>query len=324
MNEQASGSLNGVTAVDSVGSFDGTNVGGTGGSTPVAPYDEDDVGVETITSAGKTLYLAGFQDDSDDRIGRFITRWAEAGVLNIEKEFDEGLLYITFESQGAKFTPTCLNSPSYSLTDDPLLAFQGGVAAQLFRDVQRNVNGFRRYIITVFMQIDGSALTSGTVVKTRTTWDDYEYPGYVDTSFAAGIVPVPGGNVPVLVTITETLTTENTVGSTPVPFGIKQGCYANVSYTPTETGLAESLNKAFGRNYLAGSLGLAGNNTTFLGMDVTSIAGGGGSKPTYSAFELTSEPILRREIVETFITDAGVQWYRILQVQLVGTFGDYN
>jgi len=47
------------------------------------PYDEDDVGVETITDAGKTLYLAGFQDDSDDRRGRFITRWAEAGILSV-------------------------------------------------------------------------------------------------------------------------------------------------------------------------------------------------------------------------------------------------
>ena len=52
-----------------------------------APYDEDDVGVATITDNGKTLYLAGFEDQSkaDDQvqIGRFITKWAEPGILSV-------------------------------------------------------------------------------------------------------------------------------------------------------------------------------------------------------------------------------------------------
>ncbi len=51
-----------------------------------APYDEDDVGVSTITDGGKTLYLAGLQDETktqpDAQIGRFTTRWAEAGILS--------------------------------------------------------------------------------------------------------------------------------------------------------------------------------------------------------------------------------------------------
>ena len=51
-----------------------------------APYDEDDIGTSTITSGGKTLYLAGFKDEtkaeSDAQIGRVTTQWLEAGTLS--------------------------------------------------------------------------------------------------------------------------------------------------------------------------------------------------------------------------------------------------
>jgi hypothetical protein len=56
-----------------------------------APYDEDDVGVVTITDAGKTLYLASFQDqtgaESNAQVGRVVTRWAEAGILSRTEDF---------------------------------------------------------------------------------------------------------------------------------------------------------------------------------------------------------------------------------------------
>jgi len=48
-----------------------------------APYDEDDVGVETITSAGKTLYLAGFKDNSNESMGEFVSQWVEPGILSV-------------------------------------------------------------------------------------------------------------------------------------------------------------------------------------------------------------------------------------------------
>ena len=55
--------------------------------TAAAPYDEDNVGVSTITNGGKTLYLAGFKDgtqsETNTQIGRVISRWAEAGILNL-------------------------------------------------------------------------------------------------------------------------------------------------------------------------------------------------------------------------------------------------
>jgi len=56
-----------------------------------APYDEDDVGVATITDGGKTLYLASFQDqtgaESNAQVGRVVTRWMEAGILSRTEDF---------------------------------------------------------------------------------------------------------------------------------------------------------------------------------------------------------------------------------------------
>jgi hypothetical protein len=60
--------------------------------TATAPYDEDDIGVSTITDGGKTLYLAGFKDEteskSDTQIGRVITQWLEAGVISVSTDED--------------------------------------------------------------------------------------------------------------------------------------------------------------------------------------------------------------------------------------------
>jgi hypothetical protein len=70
----------------------GTNVQGGGTGSISSPYDEDDVGVATITDGGKTLYLASFQDqtgaESNAQVGRVVTRWAEAGVLSVSTNED--------------------------------------------------------------------------------------------------------------------------------------------------------------------------------------------------------------------------------------------
>ncbi len=51
-----------------------------------APYGEDNIGWLSITSGGKTLYLAGFKDETkaeaDAQIGRVTTQWLEAGTLS--------------------------------------------------------------------------------------------------------------------------------------------------------------------------------------------------------------------------------------------------
>lgn len=300
------------------------------------PYDEDDVGVATIASEGKTLYLAGFEDTGGARRGSVTLRWAEAGILNSDLQFKNDLLFVTFESQGTEFEPTLLDASNYELTDDPLNAFQGGDPAILFRKRIRNVNGFRRYIVTAMMKKDGSELGDGDTVSSFVSWDEYNYPGVVDTDFDEGIVPQPGGPRAIKVQVEERLTQTASVGNV-APFSIKSGCYVNVRYTLEETGLPESLNKAFGTNYLAGALGISGSNTTFLGEPVSSIDGGGGSDPTYEQFlgndsidddaagdpVFIDSPILGEKIVDEFVTDEGDTWYRIRKTSLIGKFGDY-
>jgi len=278
--------------------------------------------VGTDTYSG--LILAGEEIDNGNTIKKRVSRCAEAGLLDAYSEVNDGIRYVSFTSQGTRVTPTALNTPTYSLTSEPELAFQGGATAPIYRLRSRNVEGFKNFVTVVMLNIDGTPLDTGDEVTSFTTWENYNYPGVVDTSFDNGIVPYPGGNVSILVTISETLSTTGSVGVSPVPFSIKQGCSININYIPTATGLAASLNKAFGTNYLAGAVGLSGSNATFLGMDVSSIAGDGSSDPTYAAFLATSNPILERKIVDEFVTDEGVRWYRIRQKQLVGTFGNYG
>ncbi len=81
-----------------------------------APYDEDDVGVVTITDEGKTLYLAGLQDETktepDAQIGRFLTRWAEAGILSQSfRQMSEGVQAVTTEFLALRGTTL---GPTYS------------------------------------------------------------------------------------------------------------------------------------------------------------------------------------------------------------------
>ena len=277
--------------------------------------------VGTTESAG--LILAGKEDDSNDRRARVVTRWAEPGILDADPVWGkDGILYVTFISQGTRIRPTAL-AAGKTLTDDPNEAFIGGAEAPLFRNRIRNVSGFRQYITTVMLKHDGSVLTSGSQVKSRKEWLRMRFPGEVSLSFASGIVPIPGSSVWVRVTVTETATTNGDVGDATVPWSIKRGAYAHVAWTPADTGIRQSISRAFGENFLGG-VGLAGNNTTWLGEPATSVAGTVGSSPPYHEFLNTETPVLSREIMEDMTTDEGVQWYRIRQVQLIGTFGSYT
>jgi hypothetical protein len=82
----------------------GTNVQGGGTGSISSPYDEDDVGVATITDGGKTLYLASFQDqtgaESNAQVGRVVTRWAEAGTLNRSEDKVGSQQAITIQAIG--------------------------------------------------------------------------------------------------------------------------------------------------------------------------------------------------------------------------------
>lgn len=282
------------------------------------------IGVTTKVFDGVTHTLASFREvESGPAFKRIELQWAQPGVLDAETNFaKDGILYVTFISQGTRIRPTAL-AAGKTLTDDPNEAFIGGAEAPLFRNRIRNVNGFRQYVTTVMLKHDGSKLESGQTVKSLTQWVPMRFPGVVDTTFNEGFLPQPGSTVKVRAVVSEVMTTSNDVGATPVPFYIKRGAWVNVRWTPTATGIAQSANRAFGENFLAGSIGLAGSNTTFLGEPVTAIAGGGGSDPTYAEFLALNEPVLSRELLEDMTTDEGVQWYRIRQVKLVGTFGGY-
>jgi hypothetical protein len=103
----------------------GTNVQGGGTGSISSPYDEDDVGVATITDGGKTLYLASFQDqtgaESNAQVGRVVTRWAEAGTLNRSEDKVGSQLAITIEAFGeVPDTPS-----GYSLARTDVSDFEG-------------------------------------------------------------------------------------------------------------------------------------------------------------------------------------------------------
>jgi hypothetical protein len=82
----------------------GTNVQGGGTGSISSPYDEDDVGIATITDGGKTLYLAGFKDETQSetnvQIGRVVSRWAEAGTLNRSEDKVGSQQAITIQAIG--------------------------------------------------------------------------------------------------------------------------------------------------------------------------------------------------------------------------------
>jgi hypothetical protein len=103
----------------------GTNVQGGGTGSISSPYDEDDVGVATITDGGKTLYLAGFKDETQSeinvQIGRVVSQWAEAGTLNRSEDKVGSQQAITIQAIGeVPATPA-----GYSLARTDVSDFEG-------------------------------------------------------------------------------------------------------------------------------------------------------------------------------------------------------
>ena len=281
-------------------------------------FTAGDVGVDVYA----TLYLSGETLDNQNTVKKRVSKWAEAGILQAYKGYQkDGLLLVTFESQGTAFTPTALNA-SNSLTDAEHIAFTGGATAPLFRSRIINVNGFRRYVRSVLLLKDGAALVTGSTLTNKQVWHDVEYPGSVNLSRDKGIEAYSGSVIPVKATLVVKLTTSANVDATP-PYSIKSGAYAEISFVPTETGIAQSISKAFGTRYLGGAT-LAGGGGTFLGSDVTALAGSVASNPVYSVWLALSAQKLEYRHDEAFVTDEGVQWYRETTLTLIGAFSDYD
>jgi hypothetical protein len=109
-----------------------------------APYDEDDVGVATITDGGKTLYLASFQDqtgaESNAQVGRVVTRWAESGTLSTNKyKISNGV---------------------YELTTT-FLAVEGTTIGPIIRRREDDVDGLKTISVTELLDGNGDSIIEG-------------------------------------------------------------------------------------------------------------------------------------------------------------------
>lgn len=271
------------------------------------------------------LYLSGIAFTERGKVvSKVVKRWAEAGILNAEKLFDsdKGLLYVTFISQGAKFTPTSLNTPTYALTDWILDAFQDGPEASIFRDRARNVNGFRIYTVTVMMQLNGNPLDpeEDNEVKNYQDWMDYQKPG----SFlmqATGITASAGVPRAIRVDIVEVLSTSPTMDDTYWPYSIKSWVDYNYSYVPSETGVP-IYKSGSAKGYLGDGDFASGAGTVF-GAEVDAASGSSGSSPTETEFYGLEDAVVKSKNAPDFVTDEGIQWFRRRKVSVDGIIGTY-
>jgi hypothetical protein len=131
-------------------------VGGT-----ALPYDEDDIGVVTISDGGKTLYLAGINDRSSERKGQVTLSWAEAGTLSET---------VTPESTG-------LNRVSTTY-----LAVEPATSHPVITRTTQNVEGLKTITVVTFQRSDGGAITSTQPTNTYGDMEVFVYPGIVGVS----------------------------------------------------------------------------------------------------------------------------------------------
>jgi len=145
--------------------------------TATAPYDEDDVGVSTITSGGKTLYLAGLKDETkaepDTQIGRVVTQWIEAGETDrLEQTIGDGVLQVTVESI---ITQPTVPSGAYVISEN-----------------NENVNGLDVFTTSYVAAKDGTGLTQADGgEKEIFSYDKlvpFIFPGVVDLKETGGNV----------------------------------------------------------------------------------------------------------------------------------------
>jgi hypothetical protein len=129
-----------------------------------APYDEDDVGISTITDNAKTLYLAGFENqtkaDDEVQIGRFVTRWAEAGVLSVSsRNMSEGVQSV----------------------ETVFLAVEGTTTGPVYSRRTQNYEGFKTISVTTLQDKSGNSIVNGgsNLVHQYNRKVEFTYPGTV-------------------------------------------------------------------------------------------------------------------------------------------------
>lgn len=143
------------------------------------------VGTTTLVVGAKTLYLAGKQDDSDDRRGRVVTRWAEPGIIDVTEDVGPAVLpgtqRITYVSQGLPFFPVIDTVPE---PDEWAPASSGTMPddkAKLIHKKDGSAGGFVQYIRTYLVSAEPSKTITG--VK-------YTYPDFINVDVPGVIVAV--------------------------------------------------------------------------------------------------------------------------------------
>ena len=281
-----------------------------------------EVGVQELLG-DVTLYLAAVKIEEHDAYVRVLADYLEPGIVEATVlQEDGGLLLVTFKSFYTKTIPSALN-PSYDLTDLPNLAFQGGADAELFRNRVENVLGYKVFTVTSMMNSDGSALDleADNVLHSYQSWMQYEKPGELDVSSAAGPRAFPGNTRWVLALVEEILTTLETSDESFKPFSVTNWAFYYVSYTPSDGSAPVVVSKG-ASGYLADST-FAGTNTTYADVEVDVVAAAASSTPTPEAFYALVNPIIGSNASPAFVTDGGVKWYRKQRVTVVGTFGSH-
>ena len=280
------------------------------------------VGQTTKVIDGKTFTLAEVvETDRTEAFVRIRARYEGAGILSATKEFTkDGLLYVTFVSQGTRVGPTALVSGK-TLLDPETEAFQGGASATIFRSRTENPEGFRRFSVTVVLNRDGSPLAAGdNKVLDYETWQPYNKPGLLAVD-SNGIQTVPGPQRQVKVRVEVFLSTDRTIDDTFKPYSVVNWASLQAAYTPEASGVRQFVYRG-GEGYLANSSG-SGSNTSFWGQQVTSFAFAAASNPTPTAFNAINNAILAGDSSVAFVTDLGVTYYRKVRVTVLGTFGTY-
>lgn len=106
------------------------------------PYDESDVGVETITSGGVTLYLSGIENQSDERMGNVVTRWAQPGILSKDVGVaEDGVRVVRWRF----FHSTA----------------ETGIVGPVLRRGTENWEGFQVIVVDSVETVDGSDIVNG-------------------------------------------------------------------------------------------------------------------------------------------------------------------
>jgi hypothetical protein len=276
------------------------------------------VGTTETTVAGKTVKLATNQFGERGKVSATVVkRWAEPGILDAEVNFaKDGILYVTFVSQGTRIRPTAL-AAGKTLTDDPNEAFIGGAEAPLFRNRIRNVSGFRQYVTTVMLKHNGNVLdpNSDNEVASYQKYEPYTRPGFLRITVEEGPEGFPGLQRFALVNIIEVLSTDSNLGGGYKPFSVAQWANYNAAWTPTETGIRQRTAKG-ANGYLASSS--SSGSGTFWGEPVSSYAFSAGSNPTPAAFNALADQVIGSDNGLYLVTDEGIKWYRKVKVQMVG------